>query len=130
MRHRVAGRRFDRSTGHRQALFRNLITDLFRYGRITTTEAKAKSVRSNVEKLISIAKRVNRENTAGLIHARRQVDRVVRDKATAVKLFDELAPKYRERPGGYTRLLKIGPRQGDGAPMVILELVDREQEKK
>jgi len=107
-----------------------LITDLFRYGRITTTEAKAKSVRSNVEKLISIAKRVNRENTAGLIHARRQVDRVVRDKATAVKLFDELAPKYRERPGGYTRLLKIGPRQGDGAPMVILELVDREQEKK
>jgi large subunit ribosomal protein L17 len=125
MRHQVAGRRFSRSTGLRQKLFRSLITALLSHGRITTTEAKAKSIRGDVERLITVAKNSNRGNVVAWVHARRQVDRVVCDKAASLKLFDELAPKLRERKGGYTRLYKVGPRQGDGAPMVVLELVEQ-----
>ena len=105
-------------------MFRNLITDLFRHGRITTTEAKAKAIRADAEKLITVAKKVDSENPVSRVNARRQVDKVIFDKAVAVKLFDEVAPKYVERPGGYTRIYKLGPRLGDNAPMVVLELVE------
>jgi len=126
MRHRVAGRHLNRSTAHRQAMFRNLITDLLRYGRIKTTEAKAKSIRGRAEKLITLAKSVDPEDVQARVHARRQVAKIVRDKEAAVRLFDELAPRYRDRPGGYTRLYKLGPRLGDGAQMAILELVEEQ----
>ncbi len=117
MRHRVAGRHLKRSSGHRQALFRNLITELFRHKKIRTTEAKAKAIRGEAEKLVTLAKR-------GDLHARRQALRTVTDAQVVKALFEEIAPRYRERPGGFTRLVKLGPRQGDAAPMVILELVE------
>lgn len=116
MRHRVAGRHLKRSSGHRRALFRNLITELFRHKKIRTTEAKAKAIRGEAEKLITLAKR-------GDLHARRQALRTVTDAQVVKALFEEIAPRYRERPGGCTRLVKLGPRQGDAAPMVILELI-------
>ncbi len=120
MQHQIAGRHLGRNSAQRKTLFRNLITDLFRYERITTTEAKAKAIRADAEQLITLAKR-------GDVHARRTAQRTVLDKKVAAKLFETLGPRYKERPGGYTRLLKLGPRQGDAAPMVILELVDREE---
>ena len=123
MRHRVAGRRLGRSTGHRKALFRNLVTELFRHGRIRTTEAKAKSVRPNAEKLITLAKKGLREEDY-VLHARRLAASRLNDPDVVKELFDEIAPRYETRPGGYTRILKLGPRQGDGAEMVLLELVD------
>lgn len=124
MRHRVAGRHLGRSTGHRQAMFRNLITELFRHGRITTTEAKAKAIRADAEHLITVAKGVDPENATTRVHARREVAKVLYDKDVAIKLLEEIAPKFQERPGGYTRILKLGPRLGDKAPMVLLELVE------
>ncbi len=121
MRHRVAGRRLNRSTGHRRALFRNLITELFRHRRITTTEAKARAVRSEAEKLITVAKgSLDKESD---VHERRHVLRTVTDKEVVRELFETIAPEYKDRPGGYTRIIKLGPRQGDAAPMAILELV-------
>ena len=123
MRHRVAGRRLGRSTGHRRALFRNLITELLRHGRIRTTEAKAKAVRPDAEKLISMAKRGLQEEGYSL-HAHRLAVARLNDPAVAKKLFDEIAPRFETRPGGYTRIMKLGPRQGDGAQMVLLELVE------
>ncbi len=123
MRHRVAGRRLGRSSGHRRALRRNLITELFRHERIKTTEAKAKAIRSDAEKLVTLAKRGLRDDSYTL-HARRQAVAALNDPAIATKLFDELAPRYEEREGGYTRLYKLGRRKGDGAPMVVLELVE------
>ncbi|MCR8645766.1 50S ribosomal protein L17 [Paenibacillus sp. N1-5-1-14] len=113
-----------RNSSARKALFRDLVTDLFLHERIQTTESKAKEVRSIAEKLITTAKR-------GDLHARRQVASFVRRETldgqqdAIQKLFAELAPRYNERPGGYTRILKVGPRRGDAAPMVFLELVDR-----
>jgi large subunit ribosomal protein L17 len=113
-----------RDSSARKALFRDLVTDLFIYERIETTEAKAKEVRSIAEKLITLAKR-------GDLHARRQVAAFVRreeanDEQDAIqKLFSDIAGRYTERAGGYTRILKLGNRRGDGAPMVYLELVDR-----
>ncbi len=122
MRHRVAGYRLKRSRGHRRALFRNLITELFRHRRIRTTEAKARAVRPEAEKLITVAKRsLDKEND---VHERRQVLRTITDKDIVRELFETIAPEYRDRPGGYTRIIKLGPRQGDAAPMVILELVE------
>jgi len=123
MRHRVAGRRLGRSSGHRRALRRNLITELFRHERIRTTEAKAKAIRSDAEKLITLAKRGLQDDSYTL-HARRQAVAALNDPAIARKLFDELAPRYEEREGGYTRLYKLGRRQGDGALLVVLELVE------
>ncbi len=117
MRHKVAGRNLDRSSSHRRALFRNLVTDLLGYGKITTTEAKAKEVRSLAEKMITLGK-------AGDINSRRQAMAFIIDKKVADKVFDELAPRYADRPGGYTRTLKLGPRVGDAAEMVRLELVE------
>lgn len=122
MRHRVAGHRLKRSSGHRRALFRNLITELFRHRRIKTTEAKAKAVRAEAEKLISVAKRsLDKDND---VHERRQVLRTITDKEVVQELFETIAPEYVDRPGGYTRIIKLGPRQGDAAPMAILELVE------
>jgi large subunit ribosomal protein L17 len=122
MRHKVAGRRLNRSSGHRQALFKNLITELFRHRRITTTEAKARAVRGEAEKLISIAKSsLDKEND---VHERRQVLRTISDKEVMRELFESIAPEYKNRQGGYTRMIKLGPRQGDAAPMAILELVE------
>jgi large subunit ribosomal protein L17 len=122
MRHKVAGHRLKRSSSHRRALFRNLITELFRHRRIKTTEAKARAVRAEAEKLITLAKRsLEKEND---VHERRQVLRTITDKEVIRELFETIAPEYEDRPGGYTRVIKLGPRQGDAAPMVILELVE------
>jgi large subunit ribosomal protein L17 len=120
----VAYRKLNRRTGARKALFRDLVTDLFIYERIETTEAKAKEIRSIAEKMITLAKR-------GDLHSRRQVASFVRPETAnettgqdaVQKLFAEIAPRFAERQGGYTRILKVGPRRGDGAPMAILELV-------
>lgn len=116
MRHGIAGRKLGRETSHRQALFRNLITDLLRYEKIRTTEPKAKEIQAQVEKLITLGKR-------GDLHARRQALALVYDARVVHKLFDELAPRFAERPGGYTRVVKLGPRLGDAAPMAVIELV-------
>ena len=117
MRHKVAGRKLGRSTAHRRALYRNLVTDLLGYEKIVTTEAKAKEVRGLAEKMITLGKK-------GGLHSRRQALSFIIDKSVVEKVFDELAPKYAERPGGYTRIVKLGPRLGDGASMVQLELVE------
>ncbi len=117
MRHKIAGRKLGRSTGHRKAMFRNLVTDLLSYEKIITTEAKAKEVRGLAEKMITLGK------DSGL-PARRRALSFINDKKTVAKLFDKLAPRYAERPGGYTRITKLGPRLGDGAAMVQLELVE------
>ena len=103
-------------TAHRKSMLRNLVTDLFRYGRIQTTDCRAKETRKEAEKLITLAKR-------GDLHARRQAMAYIKDEDVVSKLFDEIAPKYAERQGGYTRILKLGPRQGDVAEAVFLELV-------
>jgi len=116
MRHRVAGRHLSRPTGHRMALYRNLVTDLLRYEKIITTEAKAKETRAMAEKVITMGKE-------GTLHARRRALAFVMDKKVVEKVFDELAKRYAERPGGYTRILKLGPRLGDAAPVARLELV-------
>ncbi len=121
MRHRLSGKRLSRSTGHRNALRSNLISDLFRYERIRTTKAKAAAVRGASEKLITMAKRVDEDDQ---VHARRMAAKRLRDPEVIKKLFDDIAPRYLERPGGYTRVLKLGPRKGDGAEMVLLELVE------
>ncbi len=117
MRHRKAGRKLGRSSGHRRALYRNLITELIRHERIKTTEAKAKAIRGQAEKLITLGKR-------GDLHARRLAAARLNDATIVKKLFDDLAPRYEGRSGGYTRIFKLGRRQGDGAPMVLLELVE------
>lgn len=120
----MAYQKLGRNSSARKALFRDLVTDLFIHERIETTEAKAKEVRSIAEKLITLAKR-------GDLHARRQAAAFVRheqvneEQDVIQKLFSEIAQRYKERPGGYTRILKLGPRRGDAAPMVYLELVDR-----
>jgi large subunit ribosomal protein L17 len=116
MRHNVAGRRLGRSTGHRQALYRNLVTELLKHEKIITTEAKAREVRPVAEKMITLGKK------SGL-HSYRQALSYVTDKKVTAKIFAELGPRYKERPGGYTRIVKLEPRLGDGAPMVQLELV-------
>jgi large subunit ribosomal protein L17 len=117
MRHKIAGRKLSRSSGHRRALLRNLVTDLLNHGKITTTEAKAKEVRGLAEKMVTLGK------TGGL-HARRQALSFILDEGVTEKVFSELATKYAERSGGYTRITKLGPRLGDSAPMVQLELIE------
>ena len=117
MRHKIAGRKLSRSSSHRRALLRNLVTDLLGYEKITTTEAKAREVCGLTDKIITLGKK-------GGLHARRQALAFVLDEKTVDKVFSDLAPRYAERSGGYTRLVKLGPRLGDGAPMVRLELVE------
>ncbi len=116
MRHNIAGRRLGRDSSHRQAMYRNLVTDLLKHEKIITTEAKAKEVRGMAEKIITLGKK------SGL-HAYRQTLTFVTDTKVTEKVFSELGPRYKERPGGYTRIIKLAPRLGDNAPMVQLELV-------
>ena len=115
MRHRVAGRKLSRTTDHRVALYRNQVTDLLKYGKIVTTEAKAKEISSIAEKMITLGK-------AGDLSARRRALAFITSKGVVKKVFDEIAPKYANRNGGYTRLARLGPRSGDGAPIVQVEL--------
>ena len=117
MRHRLAGRHLGRDTAHRTALYRNLITDLLRYERITTTEAKAKEIRPMAEKVITLARR-------GDVHARRQALKVVYDPKVVKYAFDEIGPRMANRPGGYLRITGLEPRKGDGSKMAVIELVD------
>ncbi|GAB4519851.1 MAG: 50S ribosomal protein L17 [Anaerolineae bacterium] len=134
MRHRVKGKKLNRDSGHRRALRKNLMIALLEHGRIQTTEAKADFVRGHVERIITIAKRglakaEETQNPAVAVHARRiAASRLNNDREIVQKLFDEIAPRYAERPGGYTRVYKLGPRKGDNAPMVLLELVGAEEE--
>jgi large subunit ribosomal protein L17 len=111
------GPRLGGSPAHERLLLANLATALFEHGRITTTEAKAKRLRPLAERLVTFAKR-------GDLHARRQVLAVVRDKSVVHVLFEEIGPRYADRPGGYTRVTKVGPRKGDNAPMAVIELVE------
>jgi large subunit ribosomal protein L17 len=117
MRHKVVGRGLSRPSGHRKALFRNLVTDLLKHEKIVTTEAKAREIQAITEKIITLGKR------SGL-HSYRQATSYVMDKKVAEKVFADLAKRYSERPGGYTRIVKLEPRLGDGAPMASLELVE------
>ena len=109
-------RKLGRNSAHRNAMLRNLVTDLFREERISTTDTRAKEARREAEKLITLAKR-------GDLHARRQVLSYIYDESVVTKLFEEIGPRYADRNGGYTRILKLGPRRGDAAEMVFLELV-------
>lgn len=118
MKHRIVGRRLDRTTEHRTAMFRNLVTSLFRHERITTTTPKAKEIKRFADKFITLAK-------AGTQHARRQANRDVRDVEVLNKLFDTLGPRFKSRPGGYTRIIRVGRRAGDAAEMAMIELVER-----
>lgn len=119
MRHGKSGRKLNRTSSHRQAMFSNMASALIKHEQIKTTLPKAKELRPVVEKLITLGKR-------GGIHARRQVFAFLRDDSTTAKLFETLGQRYSERPGGYTRVLKAGFRYGDAAPMAIIELVDRD----
>lgn len=117
MRHRKKGRKLSRTTSHRKATLRNMATSLFLHERIQTTSAKAKELRPYAERLITLARR-------GDIHARRLAARKIHDRQALGKLFDDIAPRFAERPGGYTRILKLGNRKGDAADMSLIELVD------
>lgn len=123
MRHRLRGRKLNRTSSHRQATFSNMAAALFKHEQITTTLPKAKELRPFVEKLVTLAKR-------GGLHARRRALRVIRDEKIVEKLFTTLAPRYATRPGGYTRVLRSGHRYGDAAPMAVIELVDRDPKAK
>ena len=117
MRHRLNGRHLGRATDHRVAMYRNLVTDLCRYERITTTEAKAKEIRPMAEKMVTLSRR-------GDLHARRQALRFIYDEKVVKHLFDTIAPRMKDRPGGYLRITKLEPRKGDGASMATIEFVD------
>jgi large subunit ribosomal protein L17 len=117
MRHGVGGRKFGRPTDQRLAMYKNLVTDVLRYEKVTTTEAKAKEIQGMVEKLITTAR-------GGTIHDRRLALRHVTDPLIVEKLFSTIAPRYANRPGGYTRVIKLEPRLGDGAPMAVIMLVE------
>jgi large subunit ribosomal protein L17 len=123
MRHRMHGRKLNRTSSHRQAMLANMAMALVKHEQITTTLPKAKELRPYVEKLVTLGKR-------GDLHARRLLIAKTRDGATASKLIDVLAPRYAERPGGYIRVLKAGFRQGDNAPMAVIEFVDRDTSAK
>jgi large subunit ribosomal protein L17 len=116
MRHNLSGRSFSRPTSHRIMMYRNLVTDLLRYEKIVTTEAKAKEVRGFAERMITLGK-------DGSLQSRREVLSFINDKQITDKLFKEIAPKYAQRSGGYTRIVKLGQRVGDAAPIAQLELV-------
>jgi len=119
MRHLRAGRKFNRSASHRAALLRNLVTSLLRHERIRTTDPKAKELRSWADRMIGLGKE-------GTLHARRQALAVIQDEAVVHKLFDTLAARFKDRPGGYSRVVKIGWRHGDAAPVSIVELLPAE----
>lgn len=125
MRHQIAGYRLSRSTGQRGALRRTLIRQLFEHERITTTRAKASAIRGQAEELITLAKNSGSKSDIEKVNARRLAASYLGNAPESVKkLFDDLGPRYSKRPGGYTRMLKLGPRLGDNADMVLLELVE------
>jgi large subunit ribosomal protein L17 len=123
MRHNKAGRRLGRTTSHRIAMFRNMVTSFLDHEKITTTDAKAKELRSIAEKMITLGKK-------GDLHAMRLAASYIRDKKVVTKLFTTIAPRYQERPGGYTRIIKLGLRSGDNASLSLIELVEGPVEKK
>jgi large subunit ribosomal protein L17 len=118
MRHLKSGRKLNRTSAHRKALFRNLVTSLLEHEQVRTTDAKAKELRRVADRMITLGKR-------GSLHARRQAAAYIRRRSVVTKLFSEVAERFRERPGGYTRIVKIGTRHGDAAPMSVIELTDR-----
>ncbi|MEJ2599557.1 MAG: 50S ribosomal protein L17 [Anaerolineales bacterium] len=124
MRHRVAGYKIGRKKDQRRALRRNLVKQLFDHERIRTTRAKALAARSMAERLITLAKRGNEAGDAKMVHARRLAASRLSDAQMVQKLFDDIAPRYENRNGGYTRIIKLGPRMSDSAEMVLLELVE------
>lgn len=119
MRHNKSGRKLGRNSGHRNAMMRNMVTSLIEHGRITTTDSRAKELRKLVDRMITLGKR-------GDLHARRQASQVIRTRQALAKLFDQLGPRFKARPGGYTRIIKLGSRLGDNAPQSIIELVEEE----
>ncbi len=121
MRHGKSGRKLGRTSSHRKAMFRNMVTSLFEHERIVTTEKKAKELRPIAEKMITLAKR-------GDLHARRQALSYIQSKDVVAKLFDEIQSQFADRQGGYTRIIKTGNRQGDAAPMAIIELVGYQED--
>ena len=123
MRHNSAGRRLGRTTSHRTAMFRNMVTSFLEHEKITTTDAKAKELRSIAEHMITLGKK-------GDLHATRQAAAYIRDKKVVTKLFTTIAPRYADRPGGYTRIIKLGIRPGDTASISIIELVEAEMKPK
>ena len=123
MRHNNAGRRLGRTTSHREAMFRNMVTSLLNHEKITTTDAKAKEIRVVAEKMITLGKR-------GDLHAMRLAAAYIREKSVVTKLFSTIAPRYKDRSGGYTRIIKLGIRQGDTAPVSLIELVEEEMQPK
>ncbi len=123
MRHRHGRRKLNRTSSHRRAMFRNMATALLKHEQIETTVPKAKELRGIVERMITLGKR-------GDLHARRRALGYLTDETVVGKLFETLGPRYAERPGGYTRVLKAGFRYGDAAPMAIIELVDRDEDEK
>ncbi len=131
MKHRVSGRKLGRSTGQRNALRRTMITQLIEHERLRTTQAKAKFIRAEAEKLVTLAKHGlkaaeadDQAGTARMVHARRQAAAKLNDPAMVKKLFDTIAPRYEKRPGGYVRILKLSPRLGDAAAMALIEFVE------
>jgi len=125
MRHNVKGYRLNRSGGHRTAMRKTMIKQLFEHERIQTTLAKAKSIQADAEKMITLARNSQEGDEAVKVNARRQIAGELGNASAeiVVKLFDDIAPRFKNRPGGYTRILKLGPRQGDNAEMVLIELV-------
>lgn len=123
MRHAIHGRKLGRTSAHRRAMFRNQLASMVEHERIITTVEKAKELRPIFEKTITKGKR-------GTLHARRQVRRWLSDSQLVKRLFDEIAPRFEDRSGGYTRITKLGPRKGDGAEMAVLELVDYDPSRK
>jgi large subunit ribosomal protein L17 len=124
MRHKVAGHKLSRGKDERAALRRIMIKQLFEHERIRTTRAKAEAVRGQAERLITVAKRGNEAGEEKMVHARRLAAARLNDAETVKKLFDDIAPRYENRMGGYTRIIKLGPRMSDSAEMVLLELVE------
>lgn len=125
MRHKVKGYKLNRSVGHRTSMRKTMIKQLFEHEKIQTTLAKAKSIQGEAEKMITVAKNSNQADKIAQLNARRQIARELGNSSGDLvkKLFDDIAPRFTSRPGGYTRLLKLGPRLGDNAEMVVLELV-------
>ena len=123
MRHNKSGRRLGRKPDHRQHMMKNMVTSFFENEKITTTVTRAKELRKLVDKMLTLGKR-------GDLHARRQALRVINDQKVVAKLFEMIAPRYTERPGGYTRIIRLENRQGDNAPMAIIELVEEGYEPK
>ena len=123
MRHQKAGRKLGRTSSHRKAMFRNMLTSLFEHEKIETTDAKAKELRKIAEKIVTLGEK-------GDLHSRRQVLRVISAKKIAKNLFDQIAPRYQSRNGGYTRIFKVGRRHGDNAPLSLIELIPEENVQK